>query len=358
MFGEPNFAPIPLAVSCCRRYPTRTPDWIGGSAKALGYTWHLSVVNAGQPRSVQRSDAVYRLTAAPIDCRGVAATCRSTPATGRSAGSRAATSRSCAKKMFGTPEGMPVTGDFNGDGVCGRRHLPRRPVVSRPQRQRPLGRGRPVGQARHARTICPSPATGTTTARPTSASTARRGPAIRGRFEHEPGLPDADNYPDAIRSARRRTCRRRPTKPPAAAALLKRTAQGKPRADLIDHVFHYGTPGDVPITGDWNGDGIRAIGVFRDGEWTLDLDGDGRFTETDGRYTFGQAGDLPVIGDFNGDGVDEIGVYRDGQWIIDTNGNRQIDAHDTVFELGERGRHAGRRRLERRRHRRPRHVPC
>jgi serine-aspartate repeat-containing protein C/D/E len=41
-----------------------------------------------------------------------------------------------------------------------------------------------------------------------------------------------------------------------------------------------------------------------------------------------------VVGDFNGDGVDEIGVYRHGQWIIDTNGNRQIDAHDTVFTLG------------------------
>ena len=57
----------------------------------------------------------------------------------------------------------------------------------------------------------------------------------------------------------------------------------------------------------------------------------------DGRFTFGQAGDLPVVGDFNGDGVDEIGVYRDGKWIIDTNGNRQIDAHDKVFELGEAG---------------------
>ena len=44
-----------------------------------------------------------------------------------------------------------------------------------------------------------------------------------------------------------------------------------------------------------------------------------------------------MVGDFNGDGVDEIGVYRDGQWIIDTNGNRQIDAHDTVFALGEAG---------------------
>jgi hypothetical protein len=114
------------------------------------------------------------------------------------------------------------------------------------------------------------------------------------------------------------------------ARILKRTARGKNRADLIDHVFHYGAPADVPVAGDWNGDGIRQIGVFRDGQWNLDLDGDGRFTDADATVAFGQAGDVPVIGDFNGDGVDEIGVYRAGQWILDTNPNREIDAESSA----------------------------
>ena len=73
-----------------------------------------------------------------------------------------------------------------------------------------------------------------------------------------------------------------PPKPEDAtngARMLRRTARGKSRADLIDHVFHYGEPGDVPLAGDWNGDGIRQIGVFHDGQWYLDLDGDGKFTE-------------------------------------------------------------------------------
>ena len=52
---------------------------------------------------------------------------------------------------------------------------------------------------------------------------------------------------------------------------------------------------------------------------------------------FGQAGDMPVVGDFNGDGIDEIGIFRDGKWIIDTNGNRELDAQDKVFELGGAG---------------------
>ena len=48
-------------------------------------------------------------------------------------------------------------------------------------------------------------------------------------------------------------------------------------------------------------------------------------------------GDLPVVGDFNGDGIDELGVYRDGTWYIDTNNDRVLDAHDKLFELGGPG---------------------
>ena len=44
---------------------------------------------------------------------------------------------------------------------------------------------------------------------------------------------------------------------------MQLTSQGRLRADLIDHVFHYGTPGDQAVSGDWNGDGIEAVGIFR-----------------------------------------------------------------------------------------------
>jgi hypothetical protein len=152
-------------------------------------------------------------------------------------------------------------------------------------------------------------------------------------IEREPGLPDAENFPT-------RPPGKMKNMPPTAneatdgARLLKRTAHGSSRADLIDHVFHYGAPNDVPVTGDWNGDGIRQIGVFRDGQWNLDTDGDGRFTELDAAVSFGQAGDRPVVGDFNGDGLDEIGIFRAGRWLVDTNRNYEIDAQDKVFELG------------------------
>ncbi len=51
-------------------------------------------------------------------------------------------------------------------------------------------------------------------------------------------------------------------------------------------------------TGDPN-DPKDGIGWFADGEWAFDYDFDG---VADLTTTFGQAGDLPVVGDFNGDG--------------------------------------------------------
>ncbi len=333
VFAEPTFF-VPPLLYALPPLPTRTPDWIGGSSKALGYTWHLSVVNAGEPRSVREALTLYRFTAAPIS----AAAWNDVPldaghwTLGRLEGGNVSILR---EEVFGTADGIPVAGDFNGDGVWeigvfrdGRWYLDLN------------GNGRWDENDLWVKL-------GSETDKPVTGDWDDDGKTDVGIFgpawardpwaiANEPGLPDTANYPT------RPTDKAKNVPPTAAEAtsgarVLKRTASGRPRADVIDHVFHYGTPGDVPVAGDWNGDGIRSIGIYRDGRWTLDLDGDGRFTEADGNYAFGQPGDLPVVGDFNGDGVDEIGVYRDGQWILDTNGNRQIDAHDTVFALGQAG---------------------
>ena len=149
----------------------------------------------------------------------------------------------------------------------------------------------------------------------------------------EPGLPDSNN---------RHTDRPKNIPPqPEQAAMgvrrLKRTSQGQTRADLIDHVFHYGSPRDIPVVGDFNGDGTDTIAVFNAGTWYEDIDGDGKWTKADKSTQFGQAGDIPVVGDFNGDGVDEIGIFRGGVFYLDTNGNGRVDDQDQVIQLGEAG---------------------
>lgn len=139
----------------------------------------------------------------------------------------------------------------------------------------------------------------------------------------------------------------------------------------------FGLPGDIPVVGDWDGDGKDNAGVVRkeaDGllHWYLDTNGDpaaeqhrifglhddtpiagnfdaslagdevgivrpnGAFLDwyidrgTTESHTvpslYGFSTDTPVVGDWDGDGTDNMGVFRNdgGQlinWLFDTNGD-------------------------------------
>ena len=149
----------------------------------------------------------------------------------------------------------------------------------------------------------------------------------------EPGLPDEEN----------RTYDEKKNVPPTGEEaaerqrLMRKGQSGKLRADVVDHTFRFGRKADFPITGDWNGDGISTIGVFRDGLWRLDVDGNGRWSDNDEKYEFGQEGDTPLVGDFDGDGIDDLAVFRAGVVIVDTNGNGKIDSSDRRIQIGQAG---------------------
>jgi subtilisin family serine protease len=89
----------------------------------------------------------------------------------------------------------------------------------------------------------------------------------------------------------------------------------------------FGAPNDIPVTGDWNGDGTTEVGVYRRGQWFFDSDGSGTWSADKDASNpgFGAPGDVPVTGDWNGDGVTEIGTYRRGTWYLDYNGNGRWD---------------------------------
>ena len=74
----------------------------------------------------------------------------------------------------------------------------------------------------------------------------------------------------------------------------------------------FGQAGDIPVVGDWTGDGIEKIGVYRNGTWYLDTNNNHRLDAGDRVVELGQPGDLPVVGNFNGNGRAAIGVYRAG----------------------------------------------
>jgi hypothetical protein len=90
-----------------------------------------------------------------------------------------------------------------------------------------------------------------------------------------------------------------------------------------DRCIYFGIASDKPIIGDWGGTGISKFGLFRNGVWYVDYNGNGVWDGcvTDRCYSFGLAADTPITGDWNGSGFDKIALFRTGLWYLDYNGN-------------------------------------
>ena len=95
----------------------------------------------------------------------------------------------------------------------------------------------------------------------------------------------------------------------------------------------FGQPSDIPIAGKWSAKGADRIGVFRpdNGRWYLDRSGNEKWNACNwdlcARLKIYQAGDLPVTGDWDGNGTTQVGFFRPatGDWFLDSNGNRTWD---------------------------------
>src|SRR5262245_58064761 len=69
--------------------------------------------------------------------------------------------------------------------------------------------------------------------------------------------------------------------------------------------------GDIAVPGDYDGDHIADLAVFRPqkGTWLINGSTVGYLN-----IRFGQAGDIPVPADYDGDGETDIAIYREGVW--------------------------------------------
>jgi hypothetical protein len=107
--------------------------------------------------------------------------------------------------------------------------------------------------------------------------------------------------------------------------------------------FGWNATGVTPMVGDWSGNGLAKIGIYYNGFWYLDYNGNGIWdgASTDKAYTFGWSGSgvTPMIGDWNGDGRAKIGIYDNGYWYLDYNGNGVWDgaSTDKAYTLGWSG---------------------
>lgn len=86
-------------------------------------------------------------------------------------------------------------------------------------------------------------------------------------------------------------------------------------------VNHGGHPDDIPLVGDFNGDGIDDYVIYRasEGKWYVKAGPDGtRFIGAgpNGLSHGGKPGDIPLVGDIDGNGIDDYIIYRpsEGRW--------------------------------------------
>ena len=95
----------------------------------------------------------------------------------------------------------------------------------------------------------------------------------------------------------------------------------------------FGQGTDIPIAGKWSSSGYDRIGVFdramRDGIWICERQRKfEQLQQGSMRQSVCLSGwDLPVTGDWSGDGVTKVGLYRPstGQWFLDRNGDKSWD---------------------------------
>lgn len=113
------------------------------------------------------------------------------------------------------------------------------------------------------------------------------------------------------------------------------------RADE-DLAVSLGTAGDIPLVGDFDGDGISDFGVFRPSTGTYYVRVSGS-QDPEGTHViqqrFGAAGDIPLVGDFNADGQDEFAVFRpaSGTWYVDLGQNGWHSGEDLAVPFGLAG---------------------
>ena len=82
-------------------------------------------------------------------------------------------------------------------------------------------------------------------------------------------------------------------------------------------------PNARPVVGDWDNTGWTRIGLFCDGTWYLDIDGDNLFNAAVDRtvVNFGFAGVVPVVGDWDNTGRQRLGFFQNGLWFLDLVGD-------------------------------------
>ena len=116
--------------------------------------------------------------------------------------------------------------------------------------------------------------------------------------------------------------------------FLRNATAGGP----ADALFQYGAgAGQVPIAGDWNGDGIDTIGLYVPASGAFFLKNTNGAGDADVVFTYGAGGAVPIVGDWDGDGVDTVGLYVPETGAFFLRNANSSGAADIVLTFGGPG---------------------
>lgn len=123
---------------------------------------------------------------------------------------------------------------------------------------------------------------------------------------------------------------------PTTGAFFLRNSNSPGGADLV-FTFGPGGLGWRPVIGDWNADGTDTVGLYAPSSGTFFLKNTNSNGAADLVFGYGPANSTPVVGDWNGDGRDTVGVYipGTGSWFL--RNSNSPGAADVVFNYGPAG---------------------
>jgi hypothetical protein len=111
---------------------------------------------------------------------------------------------------------------------------------------------------------------------------------------------------------------------------------------IADVSFYFGNPGDLPLAGDFDGDGCDTVSLFRPADGRFYVinalgDGDAGLGAADLDFVFGNASDVPIVGDWDGNGEDTFGMRRESDGSVYLSNTLSGGAAEITFAYGDPG---------------------